>query len=323
MADSPALPAQENISYLQQPAPGDEDDDNSGSILDDQVIVIDPSVDAAPQSDSTGSPRAALEEGEDLDDRFNHMLDVENAQSTDPDNIVTIPATTNGEPVSAADDDDHITVTMTSTTTTQQVAQSHNNYHIEDFDSSVKHAVYPSPETDKMISWGIFFAGSFLLLIALLKMILGCVGTFSYFSIPQYKMKAVYSLLRDLAIFVFILSIVLMLHFHSYLDWYHTNIENLLYGLYIFTALWIFSSMVLFYTCYVRLETFLNYETISQDQEKLRDLKNVYEAMVIDDQNISSSIRSNLNFQIMRQGFICPVELPILSESFLRRDFNF
>ncbi|CAI2385820.1 unnamed protein product [Moneuplotes crassus] len=212
---------------------------------------------------------------------------------------------------------------MHSATTTEQVAQSHNNYHIKNFDSSVKHAVYPSPETDKMISWGIAFGGSFLVLIAFLKVILSCAGNFSYFSISQYKMKAVYSLLRDLAIFVFILSIVLMLHFHSYLDWYHTNLENLLYGLYIFTALWIFSSIVLFYTCYVRLETFLDYESISQDQEKLRDLKNVYEAMMIDDHNISSSIRRNLNFQIMRQGFICPVELPILTESFLRRDFNF
>mmetsp|Transcript_579 Transcript_579/g.500 ORF Transcript_579/g.500 Transcript_579/m.500 type:complete len:93 (-) Transcript_579:878-1156(-) len=30
-----------------------------------------------------------------------------------------------------------------------------------------------------------------------------------------------------------------------------------------------------------------------------------------------------MNFQLMRQAFIYPVELPILTEAFLRRDFNF
>ena len=57
--------------------------------------------------------------------------------------------------------------------------------------------------------------------------------------------------------------------------------------------------------------------------KKLGDLKNIYEEMRMDNQPVLSSVKNNINFQLMRQAFISPVELPIMTESFLRRDFNF
>jgi hypothetical protein len=99
--------------------------------------------------------------------------------------------------------------------------------------------------------------------------------------------------------------------------------ENLLYGVYIFLLIWTVSSLILLFTCYVQLETFYGYESISKDQKKLEDLKNIYEEMYTENRQVHPAIKENVTFQIMRQAFISPVELPIMTESFLRRDFNF
>ena len=259
-----------NISYLQQDNT-QEASENSGSILDGQNIVFDPHAAAYPQNENSDSPRAALDaSGNEIDDRYEHMLDVENNQEEvapeSQQDVVTETVLSNGEPIpEEVIPSPPITVTFTTTDTTTQVAQSENNYRIHEFDSSVKHAVYPSPETDKMISWGVLFICCFLASVFALKFIINLFKN-NFFSIRQYKMKAVYALLRDLAVFIFILFIILSLHFHSYLDFFHTNIENIFYGIYIFTVLWIFSSMVLFYTCYIRLEKFYNYESISKSK---------------------------------------------------------
>jgi hypothetical protein len=55
----------------------------------------------------------------------------------------------------------------------------------------------------------------------------------------------------------------------------------------------------------------------------LFELKNIYEDMYTDNNKIHPAVRSNIVFQLMRQAFISPIELPILTECFLRRDFNF
>jgi ABC-type multidrug transport system fused ATPase/permease subunit len=73
----------------------------------------------------------------------------------------------------------------------------------------------------------------------------------------------------------------------------------------------------------VQLETFYGYESISKDQQKLSELKNIYEDMYTDNNRIHPAVRYNIVFQLMRQAFISPIELPILTECFLRRDFNF
>jgi hypothetical protein len=54
----------------------------------------------------------------------------------------------------------------------------------------------------------------------------------------------------------------------------------------------------------------------------LDNLKKYYEEQFIG-KSISNWLRKNVQYQVMRQTFINPVELPVLTESFLRRDFNF
>lgn len=43
----------------------------------------------------------------------------------------------------------------------------------------------------------------------------------------------------------------------------------------------------------------------------------------MENQQIHHLVKDQIQFQLMRQSFIYPVELPILTESFLKRDFNF
>jgi hypothetical protein len=322
LRDSTGALSSGKISYLQQPAPTNGGDD-SGSILDGQSIVIDDTLDQTPDSTVSTSPRQIVENAEenpnaDLDDRLAHMLNLGNEPN--PPEIITAPVLADEEPGQVTSTV-HYTVTTTTTTPTQ--VNPLLNYHISEFDSSVKHDVYPSPETESMISWGIAFVGSMMLIVYILKFIINLSRNSSYFSMRQYKMKAVYAILRDLAIFVFILAIVLSLHFHSWLDFYETNIENLLYGVYIFILIWIVSSIILLYSCYVQLETFYNYEAISKDISQLQDLKRFYEQEYEEGNDIHPNLIEQIRFQVMRQAFISPIELPILTECFLRRDFNF
>lgn len=141
---------------------------------------------------------------------------------------------------------------------------------------------------------------------------------------PDYKLKAVNSLLRDLAVFVFVLSIALIFHYQSVLDFYHTNIERLLLGIYIFYMMWVGISVVMLYVWYFRLNTYFSYENGGTGIEQLNELKRMYEEFYDrDPDNIPSRIHDQVQFHIMRQSFISPVELPVLTECFLRRDFDF
>ena len=162
-----------------------------------------------------------------------------------------------------------------------------------------------------------------LMLMFAVKMTITYFKTVSYFQVPEYKMKAVYALLRDMVILLVILAFALGLHYWSLLDFYHTNVERLLYGIYIFLVLWLISSLILFYTSYYRLRTFFGYESISKDVARLEELKRFYEHQHINNENINPVIRDQLQFQLMRQAFIYPIELPVIIECFLRRDFNF
>lgn len=313
-----------------QQATNADDSDDSGSILDDQKIVIDDSnVNTSTQSEeSSTSPRKTLEanaddEDEEMRERLAHILAVEEEQNNpEPIKIVTTPTEPVREPVQIKTVEVPGPVEIKTVYKTITIDNGYN-YKIKDFDSSVKHDVYPTPETDSMISYGVLFILSMMVLIYALKLLIDFFRSNSFFHMRGYKMKAVYALLRDLTIFIFILSIVLLLHFHSYLDFYHTNIENLLYGIYIFVIAWIISSVVLLYTCYMQLETFYSYESISKDAAKLSDIQRIYEELYEDNQPIHPKIIDQLHFQQMRQAFINPIELPILTECFLRKDFNF
>lgn len=380
------------IVYLQQTATSGDDDD-LGSILDGQEIIIDNSNvnTGAIVTDSSSSPRKTLEKATEksdsgMDERYAHLLDIDPSDSTDK--VVTTPQVTGSaapkeepkpkakepekkpiksepekkepepkkepekkpessenqekpkaeetkkETEKSKDDKASLatdqgkkpeTTTKIGGTNVAPVSSSVNgfNYRIKQFDSSVKHDIYPSPETDSMVTYGVVFIACILLLVYLLKIFLNYCKTNSYFTMRQYKMKGVYALLRDLAILVFILWIILILHYHTALDFIKTNLENLLYGMYIFILAWIISSVILLYTCYTELETFYDYESISKDIPKLRELKKFYEEQYTNNKRIHPVIIEQLQFQQMRQAFINPIELPIMTECFLRRDFNF
>lgn len=57
---------------------------------------------------------------------------------------------------------------------------------------------------------------------------------------------------------------------------------------------------------------------------KLNELKREYENQYYSEpRKISNELKEKISYIFMKQGFINPIELPIITESFLRRDFNF
>jgi cobalamin biosynthesis protein CobT len=170
-------------SFLQVTDDSDEDDD--GSIFDNQDVVIEDSGDDNSEDDgvteASSSPKEAVDSAEDsqsddMDERLEHMLEIEDnngavvldkkPESTKSTNLVNA---NNGK------------------TLVRYVTVNDYNYHIKEFDSSVKHDVYPSPETDSMVSYGVLFMLFFMGLLFLLKLFSLLVKSTSVFKINSYK----------------------------------------------------------------------------------------------------------------------------------------
>lgn len=230
------------VKYLQQSSENTEGsaaptaDDDGGNALDGQVIVIEGQAPPTEAQTVDTAPAQTLEDlnEDNMDDRLNQALAVTGEQSDEYETfeeeeeiaaaeeaqiiaesepvveqpvaepqIITIHATEEeiDEAVRAA-------LAEAATTTAVETSSNDYNYHLDQWDSSVKHQVYPD-EDDSMVNWGVAMVGSFLALIFIIKVVTNWFGSSSFFSMRPYKMKAVYAILRDLAIFIFILSILL------------------------------------------------------------------------------------------------------------------
>lgn len=133
------------VSKLQQNDSGGEE--VAGSMFDTQEIVIDPTLTQTPSA-QTESPEQMYEETaaatqNDLDDRLMHMMNIEVA-GVEEEGTTSV--------TSGADANTEYVIE------TRYVAQGLNDYdyRIHDFDSDVKRDVYPDPQTEGMIAWGIF-----------------------------------------------------------------------------------------------------------------------------------------------------------------------
>ena len=157
-------------------------------------------------------------------------------------------------------------------------------------------------------------------IILAIKFFLNVIKEFSYFQLSQFKMNAAYALLRDLTIYIFVLSILIGMVYLNYFDFIHTNLLSLLYGFYIFILIWVWASAILLNTSFIYLKQLFEFETISKDISKLNELKRFYEDLWMENQQIHHLVKDQIQFQLMRQSFIYPVELPILTESFLKRE---
>ena len=73
-----------------------------------------------------------------------------------------------------------------------------------------------------------------------------------------------------------------------------------------------------------KIKNLTEWEKISWDMMKLNELKREYENQYYSEpRKISNELKEKISYIFMKQGFINPIELPIITESFLRRDFNF
>lgn len=210
-------------------------DDNAGSIFDDQNIEYENQTLNTTPSSST-SPRSVLEENEenpnkDLDERFTHMMSIEN---TEPEANATVTETPSDAGTSNSTD----AIEEVETQIKYVVVENPNNYKIETFNTDVVDIIYPS-ENEDMILYGSELILAMFGIILAIKFFLSVIKEFSYFQLSQFKMNAAYALLRDLTIYIFVLSILIGMVYLNYFDFIHTNLLSLLYGFYIFILIWV------------------------------------------------------------------------------------
>ena len=303
---------------------GSSGTENSGSIFDDQEVVIESS---KPKTESSSEPAqkdigtnsnsnpSTQSTSSSQDERLSHMISI-----TEPEKEVN--KTIAEEPKTNASITTEDPKPKQNVVTKYITVPSKFNYVIKPYDSDVIDDVYPS-ETKDMVTYGVELFSVTVGVLLFVKLLVVVLKNFYYFQMPDYKMKAVHSFLKDLTIFIFIYLLINALNFHHYLDFIHTNIVNIIYGFGLFIIIWVLTSIILLYTSYLNLRKFFEFESVSKDISKLNDLKRFYEELWMNDRNIHSLIKEQIQFQIMRQSFINPIELPVLTEWFLRRDFNF
>ena len=123
-------------------------DDNAGSIFDDQNIEYENQTLNTTPSSST-SPRSVLEENEenpnkDLDERFTHMMSIEN---TEPEANATVTETPSDTGTSNSTD----AVEEVETQIKYVVVENPNNYKIKTFNTDVVDIIYPSENEDMVL----------------------------------------------------------------------------------------------------------------------------------------------------------------------------
>lgn len=137
-----------------------------------------------------------------------------------------------------------MTTTPTQTHTTGATGTS-TKFKVKLFDSTIKDHIYPSPETDSMVSYGVLLVMVILISVYLLKVV---IETLYYLFIGRsgshYRAEIRYAILRDISMMFVAYCIFSSLHYYHKLDFIETNIDNIMYGFVSFIALWMLSSWI-------------------------------------------------------------------------------
>lgn len=112
-----------------------------------------------------------------------------------------------------------------------------------------------------------------------------------------------------------------ILHQYSLLDKIKTNIDSVIYACFMFVILWAIFGTIILKLGYIHQKKYFRYELLSS-RDKLNSLKRLYEEKFMK-KKMKKSVYNKMEYHVMRQAFINPVELPSMTEAFLRRDFNF
>lgn len=138
----------------------------------------------------------------------------------------------------------------------------------------------------------------------------------------SYEKNALFSLLKDISFMVAVMLIVLIVHFYEGLSSFNTSIDNVLYGMFFFILIWMIFGYIVMKNSFLQIKIFKEYEKYTCDVAKLDELKRVYENQYYNRGNVDANIKAKIDYMQMKQSFVNPIELPTVTESFLRKDFN-
>ena len=174
-----------------------------------------------------------------------------------------------------------------------------------------------------MISYGVLLLFLILIFIFVMKFI-----SWALYQVFLGEKGAIYresirfTLLRDIMFMVLALCSVVIAHYYHQLDWFKTNIDNLILGMVVYIIVWSGLGWIQMALSFKIISQYERWDALGRNMSKLQDLKRQYEnAFIL--KKMKKRLTQKMQFQMMRQEFINPVQLPTLTESFLRRDFNF
>ena len=125
------------------------------------------------------------------------------------------------------------------------------------------------------------------------------------------------------ALKVTLLLTILIIFYYDGFRAFDNSIEDVVYGVFFFLLFWMVFSYLVQKLTSKHMQRFKDHEKTSCDVYKLNELKCHYENQYYDPHGkIDSELKEKISYQLMKQGFINPIELPCVTESFLRRDFN-
>ena len=140
----------------------------------------------------------------------------------------------------------------------------------------------------------------------------------------SYEKKAYYSLLKDIWFMVSIMLVILIIHYYEGFNAFDNKIDNVLYGMFFFILFWMIFGYFSMKNSFKMIRKLTEWDKLSCDVSKLNELKREYENQYYSEpQKIDKELKAKISYIFMKQSFINPIELPIITESFLRRDFNF
>jgi hypothetical protein len=168
-------------------------------------------------------------------------------------------------------------------------------------------------------------ARSFLLVIFIMTlfMLLKLLMKPEFIRSEAYERNAMFFLIKDICFMVSIMLVVLIIHYYEGLKSFNTSVDNVLYGMFFFIICWMVFGFLVMKNSFLHIKKFKHFEKFSCDASKLNELKRVYENQYYTrNGKTDNELKERISYLFMKQGFINPVELPTVTESFLRRDFN-
>lgn len=125
------------------------------------------------------------------------------------------------------------------------------------------------------------------------------------------------------ALKVSLLLIILIIHYYDGFKQFNNKIDDIVYGVFFFILFWMVWMIFVEKLTQTFIDRFKEYEKVSCDIRQQKELKQIYEDQYYsNNQKIDKDLKEKINYQFMKQGFINPIELPCVTESFLRSDFN-